>query len=71
MNFIEKNNKERLAFVDSWSKYVLTHDDKTWSRQQNKIINSCLRYSTMTKKQFLKMKQPTISANMKPSSKIE
>ena len=57
MNFIEKNNKERLAFVDIWSKYVLTHDDKIWSKQQNKIINSCLLCSTMTKEQFLKMKQ--------------
>ena len=56
MNFIEENQKERMKFVDFWSKYVLEHDDREWSRQQNKIINSCLRSSKMTKEQYLKMK---------------
>jgi type IV secretory pathway VirB4 component len=55
MKFTEENQKERLEFIDRWSKYVLEHDDKTWSRQQNKIINSCLK-TKMTKEQFLKMK---------------
>ncbi|MBD3202707.1 hypothetical protein GF327_00300 [Candidatus Woesearchaeota archaeon] len=56
MNFKEKNNKEMLEFVDKWSKYVLEHDDKVWSRQQNIIINSCIKSSSMTKEQYLKMK---------------
>jgi hypothetical protein len=55
-NSIKENEKERLKFVDFWSEYVLTHDDKTWSRQQNKIINSCLRSSKITKEEYLKMK---------------
>ena len=38
--FKKKNFQERLDFVDKWSKYVLEHDDKTWSKQQNVIINS-------------------------------
>lgn len=57
MAFRDENLKERLKFVDLWSKYVLEHDDKDWSKQQNKIINSCLRHSKMTKKEYLYMKQ--------------
>jgi hypothetical protein len=56
MGFIEENNKERMKFVDFWSDYVLTHPDREWSRQQNVIINSCLRSSHMTKEEYLKMK---------------
>ncbi len=57
MAFREENQKERLNFIDLWSKYVLENDDKIWSRQQNKIINSCLRSSKITKKDYLKMKR--------------
>lgn len=53
---IENNQKERLEFVDLWARYVLEHDDKEWSRQQNIIINSCLRSSWMTKEDYLNMK---------------
>ncbi len=56
MTFNEDNQKERLEFVDLWARYVLEHDDKEWSRQQNIIINSCLRHSSMTKEQYLEMK---------------
>ncbi len=56
MGFKEENQKERLDFIDKWSKYVLEHDDKDWSKQQNKIINSCLRSSKITKEEYLKMK---------------
>ena len=56
MTFSEENNKERLKMVDLWSKYVLEHSDKEWSRQQNIIINSALRSASMTKEQYLKMK---------------
>ncbi|MFH1055883.1 MAG: hypothetical protein V1744_07315 [Candidatus Altiarchaeota archaeon] len=55
MGFTEDNNRERMKFVDLWSKYVLEHDDKNWSRQQNIIINSSLRTAHMTKKQYLQM----------------
>jgi hypothetical protein len=30
--------------------------DKDWSRQQNVIINSCLRTASMTKEDYLYMK---------------
>ena len=56
MGFTEDNQKERNRFIDLWAEYVRTHDDKVWSRQQNVIINSALRSSTMTKEQYLKMK---------------
>lgn len=36
----EKNQKERLAFIDLWAEYVLSHSDEDWSRQQNILINS-------------------------------
>ncbi len=56
MSFIKENQKERLLFIDLWSKYVLEHEDKEWSRQQNIIINSCLRTAKISKKDYLKMK---------------
>ena len=54
---LTKNQEQRFEFVEKWAHYVKTHDDKDWSRQQNKIINSCLRTSNMTKEQFLDMKK--------------
>ena len=51
MAFKEENEKERMKFVDIWSKYVSEHDDKVWSRQQNIIINSSLRSANMTKEE--------------------
>ena len=56
MKLIDENNKERLKFVDLWSKYVLEHDDKEWSRQQNIIINSCIRTANIPKEEYLRMK---------------
>jgi len=55
--FRRKNQEERFRFIDLWSKYVLEHDDKNWSKQQNIIINSCLRSANMTKEQYLFMKE--------------
>ena len=60
MKFNEINERERMKFVDFWSRYVLEHDDKDWSRQQNKIINSCLRSSNITKESYLKLKKEKI-----------
>lgn len=53
---MKNNQKQRLEFVDLWARYVLDHEDKEWSRQQNIIMNSCLRNSPMTKEQYLEMK---------------
>lgn len=57
MTFVEDNQKERLKFVDFWSKYVLEHSDEEWSLQQNVVINSGLRSSDITKEAYLKMKE--------------
>lgn len=61
MTFTKKNQEERLQFVDTWAEYVRTHSDKEWSQQQNTIINSCLRSSSLTKEQFFKMKNEKYS----------
>ncbi|MGM5483691.1 MAG: hypothetical protein ACQER9_02105 [Nanobdellota archaeon] len=54
MDFIKKNKKERLEFVDIWAKYVCNHEDKKWSKQQNIIINSCLQGANRSKEEILK-----------------
>ena len=56
MGFMEKNEEERLKFVDLWSKYVLEHSDRVWSRQQNIIINSSIKTANMSKHVFLDIK---------------
>jgi hypothetical protein len=56
MSFNKENMDERMKFIDIWSKYVLEHDDRVWSRQQNVIINSCLRSFSMKKEDYLKLK---------------
>jgi len=56
VTFTKENQEERMNFVDKWAKYVRTHNDRDWSRQQNVIINSCLQNALMTKEQFFKMK---------------
>jgi hypothetical protein len=56
MGFTEQNEKERMKLVDLWSKYVLEHGDRKWSRQQNVIINSCIRSASMSREDYLIMK---------------
>ncbi|MEK6887952.1 MAG: hypothetical protein AABX14_03345 [Candidatus Aenigmatarchaeota archaeon] len=50
---MNKNQEQRMAFIDFWANYVRTHDDKEWSRLQNTVINQT---PGMTAEQFLKMK---------------
>ena len=39
-----KNNKEdRINFIKYWVKYIKSHTDKEWSRQQNVLINSVIK----------------------------
>lgn len=37
-----KNDKERLKFIELWAEYIRTHSDEEWSRQQNILINSLI-----------------------------
>lgn len=39
-DFLERNRKERMKFVDFWANYVRTHPDREWSSQQKVIIDS-------------------------------
>jgi len=56
VDFKKNNQRERLKFVDFWSKYVLGHDDEVWSKQQNIIINSGLKNAYISKKLYMKLK---------------
>jgi hypothetical protein len=67
--FLKENQKERFRFIDQWAEYVRTHSDQDWSRQQNVIINSCLRTASMTKEQYLAMKN--IEGEMKKGKNVK
>ncbi|HWR28163.1 MAG TPA: hypothetical protein VN377_06990 [Candidatus Thermoplasmatota archaeon] len=69
MTFTKENQKERNRFIDQWADYVRTHSDQDWSRQQNVIINSCLRTASMTKEQYLAMKH--IEGEMKQGKNVK
>ena len=39
-----KTNKEdRINFIKYWVKFIKTHSDKEWSKQQNLLINSVIK----------------------------
>lgn len=35
-----RNTEYRRAMIKRWAEYVRTHDDREWSRQQNRLIDS-------------------------------
>jgi len=37
-----RNVQRRRAMIKRWAEYVRTHDDREWSRQQNRLIDSQL-----------------------------
>ncbi|UTF55620.1 hypothetical protein [Natronosalvus rutilus] len=38
-----RNTEQRRAMIRRWAEYVQTHDDREWSRQQNRLIDSQLQ----------------------------
>ena len=38
-----RNTERRRSMIKQWAEYVRTHDDKEWSRQQNRLINAQLQ----------------------------
>ena len=36
----QQTTKHRRAMIKQWAAYVRTHDDRDWSRQQNRLIDS-------------------------------
>ncbi|MBI2564972.1 hypothetical protein HYV79_03200 [Candidatus Woesearchaeota archaeon] len=49
------NKKQRMEFVEYWANYV--RNNKNWSSQQAKLINSMLKNKILTKEQYLSMKK--------------
>ena len=43
-----RNTEQRRAMIKRWAEYVRTHDDKEWSRQQNRLIDSQLQSANET-----------------------
>jgi len=37
------NNQDRIWFVKYWAKYMRTHSDKDWSKQQKYFIDSLIK----------------------------
>lgn len=57
--FRRLNDEDRIWFVEYWARYIKTHPDSDWSRQQNVIINSQIqsaRAAKLTPKQYLEIK---------------
>lgn len=53
----QKNQEERMKFVDYWAEYVRTHSDKDWGRQQAVLINSQLKNNIqLTREEYLEIK---------------
>jgi len=38
-----RNTEQRRSMIKQWAEYVRTHDDREWSRQQNRLIDSQLQ----------------------------
>ena len=38
-----RNTEQRRAMIKRWAEFVRTHDDREWSRQQNRLIDSQLQ----------------------------
>jgi hypothetical protein len=66
---LKKNQKERFRFIDQWTAYVRTHSDQEWSAQQNVLINSALRTASISKEQYLAMKN--IEREMKRGKNVK
>ena len=57
--FRRLNDADRMWFVEYWARYIKTHSDKDWSKQQNVIINSQIqsaRSVKLTPRQYLEIK---------------
>ncbi len=49
----ERNQKERLEFIERWADYVRTHPDEDWSKQQKILVDSQMKSA---KKQIISLK---------------
>ncbi|MBI2672392.1 hypothetical protein HYX16_05650 [Candidatus Woesearchaeota archaeon] len=54
------NQEDRMNFVEFWAKYVKTHPDEVWSKQQKMIIDSQIintKNFKLSAKEYLKIKK--------------
>ena len=68
----EKNQRERIKFIEFWANYIRTHSDKEWSRQQKVLIDSQVnnaKKQLITVKQYLEIKE-TVKRLMSEKPKI-
>lgn len=40
---MEKNNEERLEFIDFWTNFMKNNSNQVWSSEQNRLINSLIK----------------------------
>lgn len=53
----KSNHKQREWFIEYWVKYMKTHSDSEWSRQQNSLINSVLQSAKQwSRQEYLQLK---------------
>ena len=49
--------KDRMSFVDYWAKFVVSHLDRDWSKQQNELINSLfISARQWSRREYLELK---------------
>ena len=59
----EKNNEERIDFVKFWVNYMKSVDNKTWSSQQVKFIDSVLKNANQDLNLYNRVKKAAIKKN--------
>ena len=59
----EQNAKERIDFVKFWVNYMKSVDNKTWSSQQVKLINSVLKTADQDLDLYNRVKKAAIKKN--------
>lgn len=53
----EKNQKERMRFVDYWAEFVRTSPEAVWSGQQKEFINAVLKTARQfSRQEYLRLK---------------
>ena len=53
----KRNFESMLKFIEYYVKWLKKTPNKEWSKQQQKLIDSQLKSSKMTKEEFLQMKK--------------
>ncbi len=58
VGFKEKDQQQRNDFIDYWVKYMKSHTDEEWSKQQNVLTASVLKSATqLSREEYLRFKK--------------